>query len=289
MLCWMNGEYIEHDAIKISPFDHGFLYGLGFFETFRTYNGKPLFINEHLTRLQEALAAFRISFPYTADQLVEVIEALNAADDRRDGYFRLNVSAGEHEIGLAPTCYEHPNVILFRKPLPPVVKGAEKTATILATRRNVPENGETRFKGHHYGNNVLARLELPSLATQEGIFLTAEGFVAEGITSNVFWVKDRVVYTPSLNTGILAGITRSLVLELVHHLGYSVQEGQFHVSELLEAEECFITNSIQQIVPIRSLDTATYLGNEGEVTKAIQRAYEQLIQQRLKGDARWSD
>ena len=125
MLCWMNGEYVEHNELKISPFDHGFLYGLGFFETFRTYNGKPLFIKEHLTRLQEALSAFNISFPYTAEQLVEVIEALNTADDGTDGYFRLNVSAGEHEIGLAPTRYENPNVILFRKPLPPVVSGIE--------------------------------------------------------------------------------------------------------------------------------------------------------------------
>ena len=281
MLCWMNGEYVEHDALKISPFDHGFLYGLGFFETFRTYKGQPIFLKEHLTRLQEALSAFRISFPYTAEQLVDVIARLNEADDFQDGYFRLNVSAGEHEIGLAPTRYEHPNVILFRKSLPQVVKAVEKTATILATRRNVPENGEIRFKGHHYGNNVFARFELPSLATQEGIFLTTEDFVAEGITSNVFWVKGGTVYTPSLNTGILAGVTRSFVLRFVQPLGYSVQEGQYDVKELLDAEECFITNAVQQIVPIRSLGDATFLGNEGPITKEIQRAYEQLIQQRL--------
>lgn len=281
MLCWMNGEYVEHDALKISPFDHGFLYGLGFFETFRTYNGQPIFLKEHLTRLQEALSAFRISFPYTAEELVDVIIKLNEADDFQDGYFRLNVSAGEHEIGLAPTRYEQPNVILFRKALPQVVKGLEKTATILATRRNVPENGETRFKGHHYGNNIFARFELPSLATQEGIFLTQEDFVAEGITSNVFWVKNGHVYTPSLQTGILAGVTRSLVLELVQQLGYLVQEGQFHLSELLDADECFITNAVQQIVPIRSLDDVTFLGNEGLVTKEIQQAYEQLIKRRL--------
>ena len=281
MLCWMNGEYVEHDALKISPFDHGFLYGLGFFETFRTYKGKPLFLKEHLTRLQQALSAFRISFPYTAEQLEEVIQKLNEVDDFRDGYFRLNVSAGEHEIGLAPTRYENPNVILFRKSLPPLVKGVEKTATILATRRNVPEDGETRFKGHHYGNNVFARFELPSLAAQEGIFLTADHYVAEGITSNVFWVKNDTVYTPSLNTGILAGVTRSLVLALGHQLGYSVKEGKYDVKELLDAEECFITNAVQQVVPIRSLDNVTFLGNDGPVTKEILQAYEQLIQRRL--------
>ena len=147
MLCWMNGEYVEHDALKISPFDHGFLYGLGFFETFRTYKGKPLFLKEHLTRLQQALSAFRISFPYTAEQLEGVIEKLNEADDFQDGYFRLNVSAGEHEIGLAPTRYENPNVILFRKSLPPLVKGVEKTATILEHGVTYLKTGRLVLKG----------------------------------------------------------------------------------------------------------------------------------------------
>ncbi len=285
MLCWMNGEYVEHDALKISPFDHGFLYGLGFFETFRTYNGKPLFLKEHFARLQVALEAYHITMPYTVEEIAEIIVALNEHNGGEDGYFRLNVSAGEHEIGLAPVAYNKPNVILFRKVLPPVPANPEKTAVILQTRRNLPEVSDMRFKGHHYGNNVFARFELPSLASQEGIFLTREGYVAEGITSNIFWVKEGVIYTPSLQAGILAGITRANVLQLAAVNGYEVREGLFTEEQLLVADECFMTTAIQHIVPIQAIGDTTYLSYEGPVTKQLQTAYAELIQHRLEGEA----
>ena len=284
MLCWMNGEYVEQENLKVSPFDHGFLYGLGFFETFRTYDGKPLFLREHLARLHQALSTFHIAMPYTEQQLREIIETLNAQNGGNDGYFRLNVSAGEHEIGLAPTSYENPNVIVFRKALPKVTPTVEKTAVLLQTVRNTPEAGSTRFKSHHYGNNVFARFELPSLATQEGIFLTKEGFVAEGITSNIFWVKDDTLYTPALQTGILAGITRSIIIRLARDLSIHVEEGEYMAEELFGAEECFITTAVQQIVPINQIQGATYLGLAGNVTKKLVQAYEEYIAARLKDE-----
>jgi 4-amino-4-deoxychorismate lyase len=282
MLCWMNGEYVEQENLKVSPFDHGFLYGLGFFETFRTYNGKPLFLREHLARLKHALSTFRIAMPYTEQQLREVIEALNNQNGGDDGYFRLNVSAGEHEIGLAPTTYEKPNVIVFRKALPKAVPSLEKTAVLLQTVRNTPEAGNTRFKSHHYGNNVFARFELPSLATQEGIFLTQEGFVAEGITSNIFWVKGDTLYTPALQTGILAGITRSIVIRLAKELLMNIEEGEYRAEELFAAEECFMTTAVQQIVPVKQIQDVTYLGLAGNVTQKLMQAYEEYIAARLK-------
>ena len=285
MLCWMNGEYVEQSELKISPFDHGFLYGIGFFETFRTYNGKPLFLKEHFARLNVALDAYRIAMPYTMEEIAEIIVTLNEKSDGEDGYFRLNVSAGEHEIGLAPIAYNKPNVILFRKALPPISPNAEKTAVILKTLRNTPEVSDMRFKGHHYGNNVFARFELPSLASQEGIFLTQEGYVAEGITSNIFWVKDNVLYTPSLQTGILAGITRANVLRLAAANGYEVQAGLFTVEQLLIADECFMTTAIQHIIPIQAINDTTYLSHEGPVTKQLQTAYAELIQHGLEGEA----
>ena len=282
MLCWMNGEYVEQENLKVSPLDHGFLYGLGFFETFRTYNGKPLFLREHLARLHQALSAFRIAMPYTEEQLRLVIETLNEQNGGDDGYFRLNVSAGEHEIGLAPTTYEKPNVIVFRKALAKAMPIIEKSAVLLQTVRNTPEAGSNRFKSHHYGNNVFARFELPSLATQEGIFLTKEGFIAEGITSNIFWVKGDTLYTPALRTGILAGITRSIVIRLAKELLINVEEGEYMAEELFLAEECFVTTAVQQIVPINQIQETTYLGLAGNVTKKLVQAYEEYIAARLK-------
>ena len=101
----------------------------------------------------------------------------------------MNVSAGVHDIGLAPSVISAPNVILFRKELAPTVRGTEKKAVWLETPRNRPES-VVRHKSHNFLNNVRGRLELPSLKEMEGLFLTEEGFVAEGVTSNVFWMKD---------------------------------------------------------------------------------------------------
>ena len=281
MWAWMNGEFIKADELRISPFDHGFLYGLGFFETFRTYSGEPFLLEDHIERLRKALDEFRIELELDLEMLKAIILELNARSGGKDGYFRLNVSAGEHEIGLAPSVYEKPTVILFRKNLPSFIRGKEKSAVWLKTRRNSPES-EHRYKSHHYANNVLARLELPSLAEQEGFFLTGEGHVAEGITSNVFWVKDSVLYTPALETGILAGITRNWVIKTAESLGINVEEGLFTPGKLEEADEVFVTNAIQELVPVHQLGTNRFDGKNGLIYMKLHDHYKGHVEQTSK-------
>ncbi|MET4562234.1 4-amino-4-deoxychorismate lyase [Lysinibacillus parviboronicapiens] len=278
MLCWMNGDYIAAKDLRISPLDHGFLYGLGFFETFRTYNGKVFCWEAHLKRLQATLAQYRIYMSYTEDDLLTVIEQLNLQAGGQDGYFRINVSAGDHGIGLQPTEYRKPNVIVFRKELQDTSRGTEKIAQWLETRRNTPECG-IRVKSHHYGNNILGRFEMPSLADQEGFFLTDAGYVAEGVTSNVFWVKDDILYTPSLETGILPGITRTWVIERAQSLGIEVQVGLFTKEELVQGTECFVTNSVQELVPIRAIENAQLLGNKGPIYLRLHEAFVKELEQ----------
>lgn len=282
MLCWMNGEYIDSSQLRISPFDHGFLYGLGFFETFRTYEGTAPFLQEHMKRLEKALQHFHIQMPYTIEELRIVIERLNGASEG-DGYFRLNVSAGPYDIGLQQTNYIEPTVILFRKPLSERPRGKAKEGIWLKTTRNTAE-GIQRFKSHHYGNNVLARFEIPNLADYEGFFLTEDGFVAEGITSNVFWVKDDILYTPSLATGILGGITRSIVMNLAAGLGLPVEEGKYKLEVLEQAEECFVTNAVQELVPIDRIEDTIFKGAAGQVYNRLHDAYNAQILQRIKGE-----
>lgn len=275
MLCWMDGQYIDETELKISPFDHGFLYGVGFFETFRTYEGKAVYLSAHLTRLFEALKEYRITFPYTMTELQDIIEKLNEQDGK-NGYFRLNVSAGAHAIGLAPTEYTTPTVILFRKELPIIERGTEKEAVWLKTVRNTPEQ-QIRAKSHHYGNNVKARMELPNLAHYEGFFTDAQEVVAEGITSNIFWVKDGILYTPSIETGILPGITRQLVVDLAQQMQIPVYEGRFLKWELEQAEECFVTTAVQELVPISHIGEIQFAGNMGKVYNQLHNAYLQKI------------
>lgn len=275
MICFHNGQYVEADELKISPFDHGFLYGLGVFETLRTYDGQPFLWAQHFERLQRALAAYHIELPYNSDELRGVIMQLNVRNGGGDGYFRINVSAGEAEIGLANTAYDEPNVIIFRKPLELPPRGTEKEATWLQTVRNTPEQTE-RFKSHHYANNIVARFEVPSLKNIEGFFVNDNGFVAEGITSNIFWAKDGILYTPALQTGILPGITRAHVLTLI-----DVVEGEFTKADVEAADECFITTSIQEIIPIRALDGHTFLGKAGPIYQQVHAQYVASIQKEI--------
>jgi len=280
-MCWMNGQFMQAEELKLSPFDHGFLYGLGFFETFRTYQGKVLFLGEHYKRLCDALNLYRIEMPYSLADIEQIVLELTEKADGKDGYYRLNVSAGEHDIGLQPTSYEKPNVIIFQKELPQRERGVAKHARWLNTARNTPEQ-TVRMKSHHFGNNVLGRFEMASLANEEGIFLTSQGYVSEGITSNVFWVKGDILYTPSVEAGILPGITREWVIRIANRLGYHVKQELFKPKEMREASECFVTNSVQELVPISYIETERYLGEAGPVYNRFHQAYVEEILSMLK-------
>lgn len=282
MLCWMNGEFIRAEDLKISPFDHGFLYGAGFFETFRTYEGHVFLFKEHMTRLKEALTEFKIKMPYSDKEILNVIEVLNADANEADGYFRVNVSAGVHDIGLAPNAYETPNVIVFRKELPIVVRGTEKIGVWLETTRNQPES-TVRQKSHNYLNNVRGRLELPSLKDYEGLFITTDGFVAEGVTSNVFWMKNDELFTPSIETGILPGTTRAIVMELAMKLGIVVNEGFYTKDHVEVADELFVTNAVQELVPIKQLFEKRYPGAHGEIYNELHELYTESVRKMKEG------
>ncbi|WP_432363000.1 aminodeoxychorismate lyase [Sporosarcina sp. UB5] len=282
MLCWMNGKFEQAEQLTISPFDHGFLYGAGFFETFRTYEGRVFLFKEHMERLRVALREYRVSMPYSDEEILEVIQELHIRSGGRDGYFRLNVSAGVHDLGLAPSEYVTPNVILFRKELAVVPRGTEKKAVWLETERNLPES-QVRHKSHNFLNNVRGRLELPSLKELEGIFLTAQGHVAEGVTSNVFWVKDGALYTPSIETGILPGLTRAFILDLAAEVGMDMQIGLFAKCEVEQADEVFVSNSIQELVPLSAVGEVPMPGASGVYYQKLHRLYVQAIDEMKEG------
>lgn len=282
MLCWMDGRYMQGDELRISPFDHGFLYGAGFFETFRTYDGEIFLFEQHYARLQTALDEFRIHMPYDAQQLREVVKRLDEAAGNTDGYFRLNVSAGVHDIGLAPSVYEKPTVILFRKELMPSNRGQEKVGRWLTTPRNQPESA-IRHKSHNFLNNMRGRLELASLRDEEGIFLTSDGYIAEGITSNVFWVINGELYTPSIETGILPGTTRAFLITLALQLGIAVHEGFYTQQDVLQADEFFVTNAVQELVPVSAIGESEFAGAAGKVYAKLHEQYTKAIADMKEG------
>jgi 4-amino-4-deoxychorismate lyase len=276
MFTYVNGQMIPNNEVRISPFDHGFLYGVGVFETFRTYNGIPFLLEEHLNRLNRSLQELHINLHVTRDEARDILVKLEKANGWRNAYVRFNVSAGEGEIGLQTAPYQHPNIIVFQKQLAAAGPMAEKRGIWLKTRRNRPE-GESRLKSHHYLNNIFGKREAGSDPSIEGIFLTEDGFVAEGVVSNVFWTKERTLYTPALQTGILNGVTRQFVMGLAGESGLCVKEGMYTLDEAESADEVFVTNSIQEIVPLQALGKKAFPGAAGEVVQHLFTQYRSAV------------
>jgi 4-amino-4-deoxychorismate lyase len=293
MLIYVNGAYVEEKEAVISPYDHGFLYGLGVFETFRIYNNHPFLFDDHYERLLTALSFLQIEWRMTKEEILYILQELLQRNGIQDAYIRLNVSAGAGAVGLQTEPYTAPSVIIFIKQLPVSDSIPEKEGVILQTIRNTPE-GPFRLKSHHYLNNILGKREVGNDPAKEGIFLTKEGYVAEGVVSNIFFVKKGVLYTPTVETGILNGVTREFVLHLAQSAGIETHIGLFTEKELVQSDEVFVTNSIQEIVPVHSIGSAFFSGKNGAVTsKLIQayRAYRHILWNKneiIKGDiAAW--
>jgi 4-amino-4-deoxychorismate lyase len=283
----INGELVNMAAAVVPVTDHGFLYGLGFFETFRTYQGVPFLLERHLQRMASGCRELGIPFTATAAEVTGWIKKLLLANELQDAYVRYTVSAGEAPLGLPSGDYVKPNHIVLAKALPessPSLYENGKMLQRLSTPRNTPE-GEVRFKSLHYMNSILAKRELNGygqhVQSAEGLQLTRDGHVAEGIVSNVFWVRQGVLYTPALATGILPGITRAVVLEIAAQQGMPCQEGLFPWEQLLQADEIFLTGSVAELVPVTTLrdqdgtETVISSGHIGPVTEALLGMYRQ--------------
>ncbi|QJC50237.1 4-amino-4-deoxychorismate lyase [Paenibacillus albicereus] len=254
-----NGAVVSAADARISAFDHGFLYGMGLFETFRTYGGKPYLLERHLRRLADGCRELRIRYVPDAQRLAVLIRRTAEANGLQgDAYVRLTVSAGDGGLGLPAADYEAPQEIVMVKPLPPaapLLYDQGRELRLLRTPRNTPELA-MRLKSLHYMNNIAAKRELADADAApgaEGLMRTADGWLAEGIVSNLFFAAGGEVRTPSLDTGILAGITRERVIELAQDAGYPVREGRWSWEELLAAEEVWTTNSVQELVPVTTL------------------------------------
>lgn len=275
MYIYLNGQIVKQEEAVISPFDHGFMYGLGLFETFRIYDGHPFLLDDHISRLNEGLQLLNISKAFSRLEVVELLDNLLKVNNLTNAYIRFNVSAGSGAIGLQTEAYTNPTIIIYIKPLGPSGGLLEKRGKIVTIPRNTPE-GRERLKSHHYLNNIFAKREIGNTLDVEGIFLTHDKYIAEGITSNLFWVKNHTLYTPCVNTGILNGITRKFIIYLAKETGLKVEEGFYSVEHLIEAEEVFATNSIQEIIALDCVDSHHYFeGENGEVTRTLHKAYQQ--------------
>ncbi|WP_166245673.1 aminotransferase class IV [Paenibacillus turpanensis] len=260
MIISINGSILSEQEAVIPATDHGFLYGMGLFETFRTYNGRPFLLEEHMARLESGCEELGIRWRRPShEQAVLHIQRMLECAGIADGYVRWSVSAGTAPLGLPLEEYAEPLDIVYVKPLPAPSEGLYRHGRALQKlrlTRSGLETGTFRLKSFHYMNNIMGKRELASyewLAGAEGLFLTPEGWLCEGLVSNLFFVKEGTLCTPHLDTGALPGITRAFVLQLAEQARLACSEHFYTWDELMLADEVFVTNSVQEIVPITTL------------------------------------
>lgn len=273
----LDGRLIPISEARISPLDRGFLYGDGLFETMRSYGGRVHLLRRHLARLAEGGRAIGLAIPAGEELRIAVREVLGQ-DVGGDARVRITVSRGVDPDG-PPTLFIRRQPLLQKdKPqenekIDDAAAAAGEDLVLFASRRSVPEIGP-RLKSLNYLPEILAQDGLRRQGLREGLFLTAEGYVAEGSVSNIFCVIDGALVTPPVELGILPGITRGRVLELARDAGIPVAERPFFPDDMIKGEECFYTNSVRELVPVRSLDGRLIgEGKAGPLTRRLTGLY----------------
>jgi branched-chain amino acid aminotransferase len=278
MWVYLDGEFVDRKEARVSVFDHGFLYGDGIYETLRAYDGRIFMLRKHLARLHRSADLIGLTLPVTPDQWPILLREAMSRNALKDAYIRITVSRGEGEIGLDPDLCPHPTVVIVTKPTlsyPAELFEHGVPIAVVTVRRNLSTALPPIIKSLNFLNNVLAKREARAAGAFEGLMLNAEGHLTECTTSNLFFVHDGQLFTPSLDCGILDGITREMVLRLAQKQGIKIEEGRYSVESLLASHECFLTNTSMELMPVRSVNGQRIgSGKPGPLFQELQRLYQ---------------
>ncbi|QEG34906.1 branched-chain-amino-acid transaminase [Bythopirellula goksoeyrii] len=277
---YINGSFFPQKEAKISVFDHGLLYGDGVFEGLRSYVGKVFRLEQHVRRLYESARAICLEIPLSQEQMCKAINDSVKKNGLTDGYIRAIVTRGAGTLGLDPNRCSNPQVIIIADtialyPQELYDNGLEIITTSIT--RNHPSALSPRIKSLNYLNNILAKIEGLKAGCIEALMLNHKGEVAECTGDNIFLVRDEVLYTPPLDAGILAGVTREAVIELARAAGTEVQEVSITKHDVYVADECFLTGTAAEVIPVVKVDDRPIGdGKPGPVTKDLTERFHQL-------------
>ena len=254
MWIYLNDTFVPQEQAKVSVFDHGFLYGDGVFETLRTFQGRLFHWEKHLVRLRQSCALIGLELPIPEEQWPALVGETLHRNDLTDASIRISISRGEGQLGLDPSLCPHPTIVIMAKsmtPYPPSLRKEGVELVVANVRRNPLAAQSPRIKSLSFLNNILAKQEANRMQSFDALMLNVEGFLSECTVSNVFFVKEGALKTPSVDCGILEGVTREMVMMLAREQAIPVHEGRYTLQELLEADECFMTNTSMEIMPVR--------------------------------------
>ncbi len=282
MKIYIDGTFHSREDARISVFDHGLLYGDGVFEGLRVYRRRVFRLDAHLARLADSAQAIGLTLPLDRAALAEAVRETVRVNRQEDGYIRLVVTRGDGPLGLDPTTCPRPRVIIIVADLAvyPAALYESGIRVVTAATRQVPAACvDPRIKSLNYLKNVLARLEAHAAGAAEALMLNVDGFVAECTADNVFTVRDGVVRTPPASEGALGGITRDAVRALAEADGLGWREERLGRYDLFTADECFLSGTGAELVPVIALDGRTIgTGRPGPVTRRLVERFRTLAE-----------
>jgi branched-chain amino acid aminotransferase len=280
MKIYVDGKYYSERDAKISVFDHGLLYGDGVFEGIRAYNGRVFKLQEHIERLYCSAQAILLPIPMTPAAMEEAVLETCRQNRIRDGYIRLLVTRGVGTLGLNPNRCKRPSVVVIADKIqlyPPELYEEGMEIVTVPTTRNLHNALHPAIKSLNYLNNVLAKIEANNAGVEEAIMLNSQGFVAECTGDNIFIVRQGQLLTPPLSSGALHGITRGVVMELARKQGWPVAEPDLTRYELYTAQECFLTGTGAELIPVVKIDGRVIGdGKPGSMTLKLEQDYREL-------------
>jgi len=281
MKVYINGKFYDKDNAKVSVFDHGLLYGDGVFEGIRSYSRLVFKLEEHIDRLYESAHTIMLKIPLNKKEMIEKVIVTLKENKLNDAYIRLIVTRGEGDLGLDPRkCNGKASVIIItdKVSLYPekLYKHGMEIITV-STTRNAHEALNPQIKSLNYLNNIMAKIEATNSGYEEALMLNDQGYVAECTGDNIFIVKKNELYTPPECMGALSGVTRETVLGIARKRKIITHEHVFTRHELYISDECFLTGTAAEIIPVVKVD-GRVIGNgrPGALTLSLMKEFKGL-------------
>lgn len=277
---YISGKFYDKADAKISVYDHGLLYGDGVFEGLRSYGGKVFQLQEHLRRLYESAKSIWLEIPMSIEAMTAAVLETLIVNNLSDAYIRLVVTRGAGSLGLDPTRTSDPQIIIIADKItlyPP--EHYEKGLQIItaSTIRNHPAALSPRIKSLNYLNNILAKIEGLQAGCIEAMMLNSKGEVAECTGDNIFLLRRKVLLTPSIEAGILEGVTRDAVIQLAREAELEVREIPLTKHDVYVADEVFLTGTAAEVIPVVKVDSRVIgNGEPGPITRDLMARFKKL-------------
>jgi branched-chain amino acid aminotransferase len=281
MTIYIDGNYYDEKDARVSVFDHGFLYGDGIFEGIRIYNGRIFRLASHVRRLYESAKGIYLDINITPDAMEKLVEEAVDANQKKDGYIRLVVTRGDGPLGIDPFKCPKAKIIIIVGDIQiyPQEYYTKGIAAVTSSYRRIPlDCFDVRIKSLNYLNNVLAKMEAHRAGCLESIMLDRDGLVTECTGDNIFIVKQGALATPPAYQGALEGITRAEVFKMASQMGIPAQEKILTRFDLFNADECFLTGTAAEIMPVTKID-GNPIGDAkpGKITGKLMHAFTDIV------------